>query len=62
MTNLYGVNLTPVGLFSTIILKRYLEHTGGKEGLILYRLRDLKSQTQVITWKKKRRERKGKET
>lgn len=27
----------------------YLEHTGGKEGLSLDVLRELKSQTQVIT-------------
>lgn len=32
----------------------YLEHTGGKKGLILDMLRELKSQTQVITWEKKK--------
>ncbi len=50
--NLYGAHLTSVSLFSNLILMKYLEHAGGKEGLILQMLRDLKSQTQVITWRK----------
>lgn len=29
---------------------RYLQNTGGEEGLVLHMLRDVESQTQVITW------------
>lgn len=46
--------------FLLLCLMWYLEHTGGKEGLILHMLRDLKSQTQVITLKMNRE--KGQET
>lgn len=51
---MHGANLALVGLFSTFISMGYLEHTGGKKGLILDMLRELKSQTQVITWEKKK--------
>lgn len=60
-SNLYGVHPASVGLLSTFTLMWYLEHTGGKEGLTLHMLRDLKRHTQVIAWKKKTAS-KGKET
>lgn len=53
--HLYDTPLTPVCLLCSTVLMQYLEHTGGKEGLTLHILRDLKSRTQVVAWKTRTR-------